>query len=82
MDESGPSTEITAEPAAEQMVRQVEADARNRQERLRAEVRTLEQRKRDAVERLREVAALIQVVLPTTDRTMVGDLKPERQPTS
>jgi chaperonin cofactor prefoldin len=60
-------------------VRQVETDVKHRQERLRGEVRMLEQRKRDAVERLREIAALVQDVLPTPERTMVGDLKPERQ---
>ena len=70
--------------AAEQMVRQVEADVRNRQDKLRAEVRMLEGRKRDAIERLREIAALVQDVIPTGERqkSLVRDLKPERQPAS
>ena len=66
------------------MVRQVEGDVRRRQEQLRAEVRMLEQRKRDTLERLEEVAALIQDVLPSRERdtSLVGDLKPDRQVSS
>ena len=65
--------------AAEEMVRQVEGDVRRRQEQLRAEVRMLEQRKRDSIERLEEIAALVQDVLPSrSDDSLVGDLKPER----
>ena len=64
------------------LVRQVEADVRTRQERLRAEVRLLEQRKREAVERLREIAAVVQDVLPSRERerdeSLVSDLQPER----
>jgi len=64
---------------AEEMVRQVEGDVRRRQEQLRAEVRMLEQRKRDSIERLEEIAALVQDVLPSrSDDSLVGDLKPER----
>jgi hypothetical protein len=44
---------------AEQTVRQVEGDIRRRQETPRSEVRLLEQRKREALEQLREVAALV-----------------------
>ena len=64
--------------AAEQMVRQVEDDVRRRQEKLRAEVRTLEQRKRNALERLEEIAELLQDVLPSArrDDALVRDLKP------
>jgi hypothetical protein len=67
--------------ASEETVRQVETDVKNRQERLRAEVRMLEQRKRDALERLEEIAALIQDVVPKRERreSMVSDLKPEPQ---
>ena len=70
--------------AAEQMVRQVESDVRRRQDQLRAEVRMLEQRKRDAVERLEEIAALVQDVLPSRERdgSLIGDLKPKRQVSS
>ena len=44
----------------------------------------LEQRKRDTLERLEEVAALIQDVLPSRgrDTSLVGDLKPDRQVSS
>jgi chaperonin cofactor prefoldin len=58
------------------MVRQVEGDVRQRQERLRAEVRMLEQRKRETIERLREVAALVQDVLPTPGESIAEDLSP------
>jgi hypothetical protein len=46
-----------------------------------AEVRLLEQRKREALEQLREVAALVQGVLPETEReeSMIGALRPERR---
>ena len=68
----------TMREAAEQMVRQVEDDVRRRQEKLRAEVRTLEQRKRDALARLEEIAELLQDVLPSArrDDALVRDLKP------
>jgi hypothetical protein len=62
--------------AAEQMVRQVEADMRKRQDELRAEVRILDHRKREALERLREIAAAVQDVLP--DDELARDLRPER----
>jgi hypothetical protein len=66
--------------AAEEMVREVEGTVRRRQEQLRAEVRMLEQRKRDSIERLQEIAALVQDVLPSrTDDSLADDLKPERQ---
>ena len=56
-----------------------ELDADASQEQLRAEVRMLEQRKRDSIERLEEIAALVQDVLPSrSDDSLVGDLKPER----
>ena len=76
-----PHVPVSTREAAEQLVRRVEADVRDRQEHLRAEVRMLEQRKRDALERLREIAAVVQDVLPTRERpdSMVSDLKPERQ---
>src|SRR5438067_13393864 len=61
--------------AAEEMVRQVEGDVRRRQEQLRAEVRMLEQRKRDSTERLREVAALVQDVLPSREESLPNDLE-------
>ena len=61
--------------AGEQMMRQVEADVRRRQEELRSEVRMLEQRKRDALERLREIAAAVQDVLPAGD--IERDLRPD-----
>jgi len=58
----------------------LEEELRRRQEQLRAEVRMLEQRKRDSIERLQEIAALVQDVLPSRpDDSLVGDLKPERQ---
>jgi len=58
-------------------VREAEGDVRRRQEQLRAEVRMLEQRKRDAIERLREIAALVQDVLPSREESLPRDL--ERQ---
>ena len=41
----------------------------------------LEQRRRETVERLREIAALVQDVLPSRERaeSIAEDLKPERQ---
>jgi hypothetical protein len=48
---------------------------RRRQEELRSEVRVLEQRKRDALERLREIAAAVQDVLPASD--IERDLRPD-----
>jgi chaperonin cofactor prefoldin len=65
------------------MVRQVEAEVRSRQEKLRNEVRMLEQRKRDALERLREIAAAVQDVLPSSERegSIEQDLRPERSGT-
>src|SRR6476659_6136477 len=53
--------------AAEQMVRQVEGEVQRRQEELRGEVRMLEHRKREALERLREIATAVQDVLPAED---------------
>jgi hypothetical protein len=49
---------------------------RRRQEKLQ-----LEQRKREALEQLREVAALVQDVLPEIEReeSMIGGLRPERR---
>jgi hypothetical protein len=43
-------------------------------------VRLLEQRRRQALEQLREVAALVQEVLPESEgeEAMVGALRPER----
>jgi hypothetical protein len=66
---------------ADQLIREVESDVRRRQEQLRAEVRMLEQRKREAVERLQEVAALVQDVLPGPERdeSLARDLAPQRQ---
>ena len=61
---------------AEQMVRQVEGDVRRRQEELRGEVRMLEHRKREALERLREIAAAVQDVLPAED-SIARDLQPQ-----
>jgi len=48
---------------------------------VRDEVRLLEQRKREALEQLREVAALVQDALPETEReeSMIGTLRPERR---
>jgi hypothetical protein len=57
-------------------VHQVETDMRRRQDELRGEVRKLEQRKREALERLREIAAAVQDVLPSSD--IEQDLRPER----
>lgn len=70
----------TVREAAEQAVREVEGDIRRRQEKLQAEVRLLEQRRREALERLREVAALVQEVLPESEgeEAMIGALRPER----
>jgi len=59
---------------AEKMLRQVETDVRRRQDELRGEVRKLEQRKREALERLREIAAAVQDVLPSSD--IEQDLRP------
>ena len=42
---------------------------------LRAEVRMLEQRRREATERLREVAALVQDVLPSREESLPNDLE-------
>jgi hypothetical protein len=69
----------TMREAAEQTVREVEGDIRRRQEKLQAEVRLLEQRRREALEQLREIAALVQEVLPATEReeSMIGALRPE-----
>jgi hypothetical protein len=61
--------------AAEQTVREVEADVRRRQEELRGEVRVLEHRKREALERLREIAAAVQDVLPAEE--LARDLQPQ-----
>jgi len=61
---------------AEQMVRQVEGDVRRRQEELRGEVRMLEHRKREALERLREIAAAVQDMLPAED-SIARDLQPQ-----
>lgn len=73
--------------AAENAIQQAEAEVRRRNDALRAEVRMLEQRKHDAVERLREVAALVDDVLPEgrgRDHQLADDLEPERRraPTS
>ena len=62
--------------AAEQSVRQVEADVRRRQEELRGEVRMLDHRKREALERLREIAAAVQDVLPA-EESLARDLQPQ-----
>ena len=62
--------------AAEQTVRQVEADVQRRQEELRGEVRMLEHRKREALERLREIAAAVQDVLPA-EESLARDLQPQ-----
>jgi len=67
----------TMRETAKQMVGQLEADAGRRQEELRGEVRVLEHRKRDALERLREIAAAVQDVLPS-DEALQRDLRPER----
>ena len=67
----------TIRETAEQTTRQVEADARRRQEALRDETRMLEHRKRDALERLREVVAAVQDVLPSED-SLARDLHPQR----
>jgi chaperonin cofactor prefoldin len=63
--------------ASAQMVRQVETEVRDRQEALRAEVRKLEHRKRDALERLHELAAALQDLLPGGE-SLARDLRPER----
>ena len=68
--------------SAAQMVRQVEGDVRRRQEQLRAEVRMLEQRKRDAIERLQEIAALVQDVLPSRGQSLTDDLERAARPNS
>jgi hypothetical protein len=46
---------------------------------LQAEWRLLEQRRREALDQLREIAALVQEVLPATKReeSMIGALRPE-----
>ena len=62
--------------AAEQSVRQVEADLRRRQEELRGEVRMLDHRKREALERLREIAAAVQDLLPA-EESLARDLQPQ-----
>jgi hypothetical protein len=51
---------------------------RRRQDELRGEVRMLEQRKLDALERLREIAAAVQDVLPSED-SLTRDLEPQRR---
>ena len=56
---------------------QAEADARRRQDELRGEVRMLESRKRDAIERLREIAATLQGVLPREESSLARDLQPQ-----
>jgi chaperonin cofactor prefoldin len=62
---------------AEQMLRETEAEVRRRQDELKGEVRMLENRKRDALERLREIAASVQDVLPGDD-SLSRDLRPQR----
>jgi len=62
--------------AAERTVRQVEADVRRRQDELRGEVRMLEHRKRETLERLREIAAAMQDVLPA-EEALARDLQPQ-----
>jgi chaperonin cofactor prefoldin len=64
---------------AEETMRQVEADVRRRQDELRGEVRMLESRKRDALERLREIAAAVQDVLPGEEPSLARDLQPQQR---
>jgi hypothetical protein len=62
---------------AEKTLQQVEADVRLRQDELRGEVRVLEHRKREALERLREIAAALNDVLPG-EQSLASDLRPQR----
>ena len=62
--------------AAAQSALQVEADLRRRQEELRGEVRMLDHRKREALERLREIAAAVQDLLPA-EESLARDLQPQ-----
>src|ERR1044071_271233 len=68
--------------SAEEMVRQVEDEVRRREEQLRAVVRMLEQRKRDSIERLWEIAALVEDVLPSREDTLSRDLERRAAPSS
>jgi len=68
----------TMRETAEETMRQVEADVLRRQDDLRSEVRMLESRKRDALERLGEIAAAVQDVLPSEESSLSRDLQPQQ----